>query len=76
MTNGEDRDFYFTNNRTPEIRVLKQSDMLKCPFAIMAMEHYRDDGTCKCNDAEHRAMMIREWEYTEQDFIDAGIVKP
>lgn len=56
-----------------KISYMKQSDMLKCPFAIMVPEHYRPDGSCKCNDPEHRAMMIQDWEYTEADFIGAGI---
>ena len=47
---------------------MKQSDMLKCRFAIMVPEHYRADGTCKCNDAKHRQHMIAEWEYSESDF--------
>lgn len=58
-----------------DIRFMKQSDMLKCPFAIMMPEHYRPDGTCKCNDPIHRnIVMIPQWEYTEQDFIDAGVI--
>ena len=54
--------------------ILKQSDMLKCRFAIMMPEHYRQDGTCKCNDPEHRKMMIRDWEYTEKDFKGIELV--
>lgn len=50
------------------IRRIKHSDMLKCPFVIMVASHYRDDGSCKCDDPEERAMMIREWEYKKSDF--------
>jgi hypothetical protein len=42
--------------------------MLACPFAIMVPEHYRDDESCKCDDADERARMIAEWEYSETDF--------
>lgn len=56
------------------IRFMKQSDMLKCPFVINMLEHYRPDGSCLCTDKEHRdTVMIPQWGYTEQDFIDAGI---
>ena len=55
------------------MRFLKQEDMLKCRFAIMMPEHYRADGSCKCNDEQHRKMMIAEWEYTEEDFKDIPI---
>lgn len=57
----------------PTFSYMKQSDMLKCPFAIMVPEHYNSDGSCKCSDPDHRAMMIAEWEYTEADFVGAGI---
>lgn len=52
------------------IRYIRQSDMLKCHFAIMDPSHYRDDGTCKCDDAEHRAMMCSDWGYDADDFND------
>ena len=44
-----------------DIRQIQQSDMLKCPHYIIASEHYRNDGTCRCNDRSHTAM--REWGY-------------
>lgn len=50
------------------IRVMKQSDMLRCPFVIIHPAHYREDGSCKCDNEEHRAMMIREWGYTKKSF--------
>ncbi len=56
------------------VRMIKQSDIGKCPFVIFDPSHYRDDGTCKCNDPEHREMMKREWEYTDDDFKRAGVL--
>lgn len=44
--------------------------MLKCPFSIMMPEHYRNDGTCKCDDPDHREMMIHDWDYSRDDFKD------
>jgi len=49
-------------------RNIRREDIGKCKFFIMNPDHYREDGSCKCNDREHRAMMIREWEYTEEQF--------
>lgn len=60
-------------NETGNIWYPKRSDLLKCPFTIMVPHHYREDGTCRCDDLEHRAMMIAEWEYTPEDFIDIPI---
>jgi len=43
----------------------------RCSHFILMAEHYRPDGSCKCNSASHRAMMIAEWEYTAADFAEA-----
>lgn len=58
------------NRRT--VHIMKQSDLQKCKFAIIMPEHYREDGSCRCDEREHRAMMIRAWGYKEEDF--EGIV--
>jgi len=50
------------------VRMIKQSAIRACRFLILVSEHYRMDGTCKCDDAEHRAMMIRKWGYKRKDF--------
>ena len=50
---------------TPEgltnIRLIKQSDMQRCPHCIMVALHYREDGSCRCNDKSHVEM--KEWGY-------------
>lgn len=51
-----------------EQRSIKQGDVLACRFCILMPEHYREDGSCRCDDPEHRKMMIAEWGYTEGDF--------
>ena len=43
------------------IHYMHQSSMLKCPYAIMVMEHYRLDETCRCNDPTHIEM--KDWGY-------------
>jgi hypothetical protein len=40
-------------------------DPTKCPHFIMVEEHYRQDGSCRCNDPSHVEMS--EWEYTWKD---------
>ena len=55
---------------TTHVRTLSQATMLACPFVIMEPSHYREDGSCKCDDAEERAMMIAEWEYSAEDFAN------
>ncbi len=68
ITFGKIEDGKLTN-----VRLIKQSDIGKCPFLIMVPEHYREDGTCKCNDPEHREMMKKRWGYKDRDFKRAGI---
>lgn len=31
-----------------DVRVIKQSDIMRCPMFILVPDHYRDDGSCKC----------------------------
>ena len=47
-------------------------DPTVCPFTIFEPEHYREDGTCKCNDPEHRKLM-RSWGYRAADFRSVGL---
>jgi len=54
------------------VRHIDQKDIVACPYVIMVPEHYRPDGSCKCNDPEEQAMMIREWGYTKTDFGNGG----
>ena len=54
-----------------DVRTIRQSDIGACPFVIFVPEHYRADGSCRCDDPEHRRTMIEEWGYAESDF--AGI---
>jgi hypothetical protein len=41
---------------------LDQEAIRKCPHFIIVWEHYRPDGTCRCDDKTHTEM--KEWEYT------------
>lgn len=49
---------------------LRQSDMANCPYFIMVLDHYRPDGTCRCDDPIEQARMIAEWGYSPSDFAD------
>ena len=51
-------------------RSIKQADIGRCPNVIFVADHYREDGSCKCNSRSHRDMMIAEWEYTEDSFTE------
>lgn len=50
------------------IRYITQADMLKCQFGIMDISHYREDGSCKCDDPLERVKMIKEWGYKSRQF--------
>ena len=47
---------------------VSQASMLACPFAIMDFEHYRPDGSCRCDDPDEQERLIREFDYTPSDF--------
>ena len=43
------------------IRTIQQSSIGKCAHFIMMPEHYREDESCRCDDASHTEMA--EWGY-------------
>lgn len=51
-----------------EVRTIAITSIAACRFAIFAPEHYRRDGTCRCDDLAHRKKMMREWGYKKKDF--------
>jgi len=47
------------------VRAIKQSDIGKCPHYILVADHYRFDGTCRCDDPKNSEMI--EWGYVWQN---------
>lgn len=41
------------------VRFIKQSDMQARPHCIMMPSHYRENGSCLCNDKN--AIVMKEW---------------
>lgn len=48
--------------------LLREIKPKSCKFLILVPEHYRADGSCLCDDEEHRKMMIKKWGYAQEDF--------
>ena len=63
------------NGVTTNSRQIAQADIRKCKFSILVAEHYREDGSCKCNDPVERKKMIEEWEYSKEDFADIPLAE-
>lgn len=42
-------------------KIIRSSDIAKCGKFILSPTHYRDDGSCRCNDEYHHEM--KEWGY-------------
>ena len=42
------------------VRMIKQSDIMKCPLFIMVPEHYKTDGTCMCFDVAAQEKILAE----------------
>lgn len=55
-------EFYVANeDGGVKVRTLSQADIMACPHTIMVPEHFRDDGSCLCDDPE--AKIMRQWGY-------------
>jgi hypothetical protein len=50
-----------TDGDAPGLRILDIASIMECPHLIMLAEHYRSDGTCRCDDETHTVMA--EWDY-------------
>jgi len=44
-----------------EVKVMQVKDIQRCPFLILVPRHYRDDGSCRCDDRLHTEMA--QWGY-------------
>lgn len=51
-----------------DVRHIPRRTVRACRFNILVPGHYRDDGSCRCDDPAHRATMIKEWGYSQDDF--------
>jgi hypothetical protein len=56
------------NGELTNVRNIAQASVKACPFCILIAEHYREDGSCKCNDLVEQKKMIKEWGYKKSDF--------
>jgi hypothetical protein len=54
------------------VRMIKQSTFANCPFYIFDPGHYREDGSCKCDDPEVQKELIRYHGYKKSDFKKVG----
>lgn len=57
-----------TDGELTNVRYILQADIVACEHSIFSADHYRRDGSCKCDEPVERAMMIREWGYEASDF--------
>lgn len=44
------------------MREISHTDLIACPHFILSPEHYRSNGTCRCDDRTHEEML--DWGYT------------
>lgn len=50
-----------TTGGLENVTVILKPGIYECPWYIMTAMHYRDDGSCRCNDPAHLEM--KEWGY-------------
>jgi len=62
------------NGQLSDVREIKQSDIGRCKFMVLVLDHYRDNGSCKCSNKKHREMMIKEWGYSISDFKNINLI--
>jgi len=58
------------------VRTISRASIGACRFLILVPDHYRVDGSCKCDDPAHRKTMIAEWGYTRASFKGIPLRRP
>lgn len=53
---------------------IKRINPQNCPFVIIDGSHYNADGSCKCSDPAERERMVRDWDYSAEDFKAKGLI--
>lgn len=48
-----------------QVREISSTDIRRCPHLIFHVDHYREDGSCRCNDES--ATVMAEWGYVWRD---------
>ena len=54
------------------VRMIKQSDIAKCPLFILVPEHYKADGTCLCFDPDEKARIRAERETRREKYMNVA----
>ena len=75
---GENKVVFGTllpNGRVINLQKIPQSQFVRCPFFIFDPSHYREDGSCKCNDPVYRKTVMKKWGYSKKDFVRVGVIK-
>lgn len=49
---------------------LKQSDVHKCPHYIMHPDHYRDNGSCRCDDLSNKDMIFYGYVWDGKSWVN------
>ena len=63
-----------SNGKLSHVKEIKQSDIGQCKFFILVLNHYRDNGSCKCSNKKHREMMIKKWGYKTHQFKNINLI--
>lgn len=48
------------------VREIRQSDIAACPHFILVAEHYREDGSCRCDARNAPEMQDAGYVWSEQ----------
>ena len=50
----------------PRVRFISSESIRNCPWCILMPDHYREDGTCRCDDPDHKEMAAWEYVWSEE----------
>lgn len=48
------------------VRVIHHADIARCPHLILVPDHYREDGTCRCDDPDAPSMATGGYVWSDE----------
>jgi hypothetical protein len=55
--------------------IIHVSDIMKCPHVIFLAAHYRDDGTCRCNEPTCEEDGCKQDKFKKEIFCKTHLIE-
>jgi len=58
-----------------EVKIIKVSDLTKCPKVILLASHYRDNGSCRCDERQCEMDFCDDWKFSGEIYCKTHLIE-